>query len=77
MNTIRHRLFTNWHFMRSVRLGFGLLLLLVAILTKDLSSLPFSAFFLFTAITGVWCCDVNGSYASNRNGAHKDIADTN
>jgi len=77
MNTIKHRLFAHWHFMRSVRLGFGLLLLVVAILTKDLSTLPFCVFFLFTAITGIWCCDVNGSYVPHRNGGHKDIADTN
>ncbi len=71
MNTIMHRLFTNWHFMRSVRLGFGLLLLLVAILTKDLSTLPFSIFFLFTAITGIWCCDVDGQYTHHRNSGGK------
>ncbi len=72
MNAIRQRLFTNWHFMRSVRFGFGLLLLVMAILTKDMSSLPFSAFFLFTAIAGVWCCDANGHYTSDANSTQKD-----
>jgi hypothetical protein len=58
--------------MRFVRFGFGLLLLLVAIKTKDLSTLPFSIFFLFTAITGIWCCDESGNYVSHSNGAKKD-----
>jgi hypothetical protein len=63
MSTLKDRLFSNWHYMRYIRFMFGALLLILAIGTRDLSSLPFSIFFLFTAITGVWCCDAEGNYS--------------
>ncbi|HTL80406.1 MAG TPA: hypothetical protein VL651_01810 [Bacteroidia bacterium] len=57
---IRQRLFTGWHFMRWIRLGFGLLLTIQTIQTHDMLSGFVAAFFLLQALTNTGCCGVNG-----------------
>ena len=62
MNTLKQRVFTNWHFMRILRLVLAIWMLVVAIQSKDLAIGLFSGFFLYTAIAGVGCCGPNGCY---------------
>lgn len=71
MNTIKQRLFTNWHLMRVVRLGLGLWLLVWAIQTKDWSIGAVSAFFVLMALTGTGCCGPQGCYNPGINNTTK------
>lgn len=52
--------FTNWNFMRLVRLGFGVIFIIQAIQTSDAMMGFISLFFLFQAITNTGCCGING-----------------
>jgi hypothetical protein len=56
METIRQTLFTNWHFMRWLRLVFGTIFLVQAIQIHDMMIGIISGFFLITAITNTGCC---------------------
>lgn len=60
MEAIKQTLFTNWHAMRWVRLGFGLFLAVQAIQLFDVFSGVVSAFFLFQAATNTGCCGAAG-----------------
>jgi hypothetical protein len=62
MNSIKQKLFTNWHLMRIMRLAIGLWMLVVGIQTRDWAVGLFSTFFLYQAITDTGCC---GSQACN------------
>jgi hypothetical protein len=55
MEAIKHTLFTNWHIMRWMRLGFGLFLAAQAIQLHDAFSAIVAAFFLFQAVTNTGC----------------------
>jgi hypothetical protein len=57
---IKQTLFTGWHFMRWLRLGFGVFIAIQAIQTHDTLSGFIAAFFLFQAITNTGCCGSNG-----------------
>lgn len=63
METIRQTLFTGWHFMRWLRLGFGIFFAVHAIQTHDTLAGFVSAFFLFTAVTNTGCCGAKGCAA--------------
>lgn len=60
MNTLRQRLFSNWHLMRIVRLVLSVGLLVMAIQGKDAAMGSLGLFFLITTIAGVGCCGPNG-----------------
>jgi hypothetical protein len=60
METIRRTLFSNWNFMRWLRLAVGLFIGIQAILIHDTMLGFFGAFFLFQAITNTGCCGVGG-----------------
>ncbi|HEY5328032.1 MAG TPA: hypothetical protein VIJ27_13595 [Mucilaginibacter sp.] len=60
MNTLKQRIFTNWHFSRFLRLGMGLWMLVWAAQTKDWSIGLFSGLFLFMAISNTGCCGAQG-----------------
>ena len=56
MNTLKQRMLTNWDLMRIVRLGIGIMMLVMGIQAKDWALGLFSTFFLYQAITGTGCC---------------------
>lgn len=60
METIKQTLFTNWNFMRWVRLGLGLIIGIQAIQNHEPVLGLLSAFLLFQAITNTGCCGSNG-----------------
>lgn len=53
---IRETFFTDWHFMRWIRLGLGIIIAFQAIQSRDAFSGFIAAFFLFQAIANVGCC---------------------
>lgn len=56
METIKQILFTGWHFMRWLRLAFGVFFIIQAIEMHDILIGAVGGFFLFTAITNTGCC---------------------
>jgi hypothetical protein len=60
MNAIVGNLFTNWHFMRWLRLGLGLFVAVQAIQHHDALAGLIACFFLFQAITNTGCCGTQG-----------------
>ena len=52
---IKEMLFTNWHFMRWLRLGIGLFITVQTVQTHDVLSGLIAAFFLFQAATNTGC----------------------
>lgn len=56
METIKQTLFTNWHFMRWLRLGFGIIFMVQAIQMHDMLIGAVAGFFLITSLTNTGCC---------------------
>ena len=56
MQNIRQKLFTDWHFMRWLRLAFGVFFMVQAIRMHDSFAGVIGGFFLFTAATNAGCC---------------------
>ena len=64
METVKQMIFTNWHFMRWLRLILGGFIAAQAIQNHDLIPGLISAFFLYQAITNSGCCGANGCTAT-------------
>jgi hypothetical protein len=64
MEVIKQTLFTNWHAMRWIRLGFGLFLAVQAFQMKDGFAAAVAAFFLYQAVTNTGCCGTTGCATS-------------
>ncbi len=62
MSILKQRLVTNWHLMRIVRAGIGIMLLVTGIQNKDWVTGLFSIFFLYQAVMDVGCCGSQGCY---------------
>ena len=60
MEAIKQMIFTNWHFMRWLRLVLGGFIAVQAIQNHDLIPGLIGAFFLYQAITNTGCCGANG-----------------
>lgn len=60
MEAITQTLFTNWHFMRWLRLGLGLFVGYQAIMLHDAFAGIISGLFLFQAFTNTGCCGASG-----------------
>ncbi len=60
MSDLKMKLTTNWHAMRILRLGIGLLLVASAVQSKDWVMGMFGAFFLYQGIADVGCCGAAG-----------------
>ncbi len=60
MSNLKYRLTNNWHLMRIMRLGIGVMILIMAFQTKDWVPGLFAAFFLYQAIADVGCCGSAG-----------------
>lgn len=76
MNTLKQRLFTNWHLMRIIRLGLSVWLLVMAIQSKDIAIGALALFFLFTAVTAAGCCGPQGCSVPNRNYSGNEKSNT-
>ena len=57
---IQQTLFTNWHFMRWLRLGLGIFIAIQAVQMHDTFSGFIAAFFLFQSVTNTGCCGTKG-----------------
>lgn len=57
---IRETLFTDWNFMRILRLGLGIYISIQAVETQSMISAMFAVFLLFQAITNTGCCGSKG-----------------
>lgn len=66
MNSIKHMLFTNWHFMRWFRLVIGFIVVAQAIKTNELAIGLIGAFFFFQAIANIGCGGVNNCSVPQR-----------
>lgn len=73
MSTLKERLFTNWHLMRIMRLGLGVMMIVMGIQNKDWAVGLFSVFFLYQAVTDTGCCGSGACYTPPRHGK-KDVA---
>lgn len=60
MHYIKDTLFTNWHVMRWLRLGLGLIMGVQAMQRHDVLAGFISFFFLYQAATNTGCCGVAG-----------------
>ena len=60
METIQQTLFTGWHFMRWLRLAFGMFFIIQGIQIHDALLGVVGSFFLFTALTNTGCCGAGG-----------------
>ena len=67
MITLKQRLFSNWHFMRIVRLVLSVALLVMAMQGKDVAMGGLGLFFLITTIAGLGCCSPQGCSIPERN----------
>jgi len=67
MSTWKQRLLTNWHLMRIVRLGLGMMMLVMGWQSRDWAIGLFSIFFLYQAATDTGCCGSRGCAQGGRN----------
>ena len=63
---------TNWHPGRIMRTGIGIMMLVMAIQSRDWAIGLFSAFFLYQGITDTGCCSAQGCYAPKRSDTAED-----
>ena len=77
METIKQMIFTNWHFMRWLRLILGGFIAVQAIQNHDMVPGLIGAFFLYQAVTNTGCCGANGcSVTPTINKEHIKFKDT-
>ncbi len=73
MSAFKERLFANWHLMRIMWLGIGIMMIVGGIQGRDWAMGLFSVFFLYQAVMNKGCC---GDLAcDNRRVAHKKRTD--
>lgn len=60
MNAIKQTLFSNWHFMRWLRLALGIFAAVQAMQVHDIFLGLLSAFLLIQAFTNTSCCGAGG-----------------
>lgn len=60
METLKQTLFSNWNFLRWLRLAIGAYVLVRAVMMHDNMLGFFGAFFLFRAVTNTGCCGTQG-----------------
>ena len=56
MSHIKQKLLTNWHIMRIMRTGIGVMLLVTGIYSRDWAMGLFSVFFLYQGVMNTGCC---------------------
>lgn len=75
METIRQTLFTSWHFMRWLRLVFGVFFVIQAIQVHDVFLGIAGGFFLLTAIANTGCCGAGGCAVPVRKSTKEERAE--
>lgn len=76
METIKQTLFTGWHFMRWLRLVFGIIFIVQAIQMHDMMVGAIAGFFLFTAVTNTGCCGAGACAVPARKKSKEDTEET-
>lgn len=56
MSNLKEKLFTGWHLMRVLRMAFGIIFVVQAIMMKDALVGLMALFFLYQGITNTGCC---------------------
>lgn len=59
------RIFSDWNFMRFLRLGIGIYFAVQAVATLEIFSGVIAAFFLYQAISNTGCCGASGCAVPN------------
>ena len=59
---MRQTIFTNWNFMRFLRLGLGLAVLVQAVIAKDVLFALLGLGFTAMPVFNIGCCGTNGCY---------------
>lgn len=59
---MKQTIFTNWTFMRFLRLGLGLAVLIQAVIAKDVLFALLGLGFIAMPVFNVGCCGSNGCY---------------
>jgi hypothetical protein len=72
METIKETLFSNWNFMRWVRLGLGIIAGIQAIQYHDTLLGFLSVFLLFQSLTNTGCCGAGGCAVPRSKNIQKD-----
>ena len=60
MTGLKERIVANWDLLRIMRMGIGLMMLVMAFQSRDWALGLFSGFFLYQAITNTGCCGARG-----------------
>lgn len=75
--TVKDRLFTNWHLMRWIALAAGLFFIVQALRYQDVISGLVGGFFLFQAVTNTGClcgnCAVPASPSAQSSSSVKEV----
>ena len=71
MNGIKQMIFSDWHFVRIIRLVFGIFMAVNAIMMHDGLAGLIAAIFLFQAFTNTGCCGAGCSVPITRNNGNK------
>ena len=66
MSTLKEKGLTNWHLVRIMRLGIGVMLVVMAIQAKDWAMGLFGGFFLYQALTNTGCCGSQECYTPSQ-----------
>jgi len=74
MNTLKQRLFTNWNFMRFLRLAMAIWILGMAIQSHDWWIGLLSGLFIVLAATNTGCCGANGCAVPMNSPANKQAS---
>ncbi len=72
---MKELLFSGWHFMRWLRLGLGIYLLIQTIQHQDWMSGILSFVFLFQAFSNTGCCGMNACSIPTSKNNHQSIQD--
>ncbi len=75
MSTLKERILSNWHLMRIMRLGIGIMFIIMGYQARDWAMGLVSIFFLYQAVTDTGCCGSQGCYVppkTNRTNSHRD-----
>lgn len=77
MNSLKQRLLTGWHLMRLLRLAFGVLFAVQAIMMKDMLVGLMSGFFMYQAVTNTGCCGESCAPRYDNNHKKSETTDIN
>lgn len=62
IRNMKQTIFTNWNFMRFLRLGLGFAVLVQAAMAKDVTFVILGLLFTSMPVFNIGCCGANGCY---------------